>query len=197
MKRQSGFTLIELMISIAIIGIIMAFAVPSLSDFWDKKRLIAGAEAVYSEYQFARSEAISRSADVNVNFSRTNNTTWSYGTSTDSACDSTISVIAAGNGACYLVVDDGDGTVDDGTGTIDLGDLVLRRFDSTGFTGVNLISVSATAVTFNSVRGTANGTTVRMQSDAGKEIQVRVGPIGRVKICSPTGTTKVSGYADC
>lgn len=208
MKRQNGFSLLELMIAITIMGVIMGYAVPSLSDFWDKKRLIAGAEAVYSELQFARSEAIARSANVSVVFKPTNDkAVWTYGTSTDATCDPDTATVG-GTDPCVLVVDDGDGTVDDGSGTIDSDDLILRRFASTDFTGANMNDIGGTvdpitfagdSVTFDFIRGTAATGSVRFESDAGKRLKIVVNALGRVKICSPSGTNKVPGYTstDC
>lgn len=57
-KPHRGFTIVELMITVAVLGILAAFAVPSMTDFYDRKRLVSQTEAISNLLQFARSEAI-------------------------------------------------------------------------------------------------------------------------------------------
>lgn len=53
-----GFTLVELLISLVILGIIVAFAVPSLTSTVNTSHVRGATEALYSDLQWARSEAI-------------------------------------------------------------------------------------------------------------------------------------------
>jgi type IV fimbrial biogenesis protein FimT len=64
--RIRGFTLIELMITVAVLAILVALAVPNLQDALRKRRVAGAVEAVYSQVQFARSEAIKRSQDTSI-----------------------------------------------------------------------------------------------------------------------------------
>ena len=84
-KQQSGFTLVELMIVITIIGILAAIAVPSFSDMIERNRLKEAVESLKSDLMFARTEAIKRSANINVTIVGTSS--WCYGINDDNtAC---------------------------------------------------------------------------------------------------------------
>ena len=65
MKPSSrGFTLIELMVVIAVTAILLAVAAPSFSRFMDSQRLRTVSTAFHSSLVKARSEAIKRNANV-------------------------------------------------------------------------------------------------------------------------------------
>ena len=64
MKKHSGFTLLELMITLAIIGLVMAFAVPSMSTFIKNDRLSSQINNLVGHLAYARSEAVLRSQQV-------------------------------------------------------------------------------------------------------------------------------------
>lgn len=67
MKRtQSGFTILELMLTMAILVLIISMALPSMSTFVQRNRLSAEVRGFVGATALARSEAISRRIDVAV-----------------------------------------------------------------------------------------------------------------------------------
>jgi type IV fimbrial biogenesis protein FimT len=65
MKRApAGFTLLELMVVLAIAGVLMAVAVPAMGDFIRNGRITGAANDVMAALHFARSEAIKRRLPV-------------------------------------------------------------------------------------------------------------------------------------
>jgi type IV fimbrial biogenesis protein FimT len=66
MHSSRGFTLIELMVTIAILAIVLGLAVPSFQDFVSRNRLVAATNNLVSALALARSEAIKRATPVTV-----------------------------------------------------------------------------------------------------------------------------------
>ena len=62
--KTQGFTLVELIIAVAIMAIFAAIAVPNYRDGVINNRLSTAATSLYSGLTLARSEAIKRNADV-------------------------------------------------------------------------------------------------------------------------------------
>ncbi len=60
MIKNSGFTLMELMITIAIIAILAAVSVPSVISWRENAQLGRAARDVYSDFQRAKLEAVKR-----------------------------------------------------------------------------------------------------------------------------------------
>lgn len=66
MTQDRGFTLVELIITVAIIAIVMSYAVPAYSRFVAQNKVQSFAYALASDLNNARSEAIRRGQTVEV-----------------------------------------------------------------------------------------------------------------------------------
>ena len=103
LKTATGFTLFEVLIVIAILSIVAAFAVPMTMSWLPNYRLKSAARGLYSNMQKAKSEAVKRNCSVGITFS-------------------TVTFPAEGGG--YTVfLDDGAGTA--GNATQDAGETTL------------------------------------------------------------------------
>ena len=72
-KKSIGFTLLEVLITMTIIGILTAVAAPSFITFIKRDRLVTNSNQLHSVFKFARSEAIKRDQTVSLN---TSNKQW-------------------------------------------------------------------------------------------------------------------------
>jgi type IV fimbrial biogenesis protein FimT len=66
--RTAGFTLIELMIALVVMGILFAVGLPSVTQWLQNSKIRATAEGGLNGLQLARSEAVSRNTTVQLVF---------------------------------------------------------------------------------------------------------------------------------
>ncbi len=66
MKKHSGFTLIEIMITMGIVGVLLTLGVPSLKSFMQSNQLIATTNEMLTTLHIARSEAIKLNKRVSI-----------------------------------------------------------------------------------------------------------------------------------
>jgi len=183
LRKSFGFTLMELMVAVAIIGILAALAAPSFNKMLDRNRLKGAAEGLFNDLQLARTEAIKRNQDVDVTFSATGpTTTWAYGLRTGSTCDPSVAISDVN--ACQI-------------------DGVLKITRSTDYPGVSLetsaFAAAATPVAlrraeFEPRQGTADVYGTAVLTIRNDELRVIVNILGRVRICTTTG---MPGYQSC
>src|SRR5687767_13501516 len=65
-SRQPGFTLIELMVTLLVLSILVAAAVPSFREFTRNNRVVATQNDLITALNLARSEALRRSRNITV-----------------------------------------------------------------------------------------------------------------------------------
>jgi len=61
-----GFTLVELMVTVAVLAILLGVAAPSLVDLLRQNRITSVANEVLGLVQYGRSEAIKRASEINL-----------------------------------------------------------------------------------------------------------------------------------
>lgn len=179
-RGARGFTLIELMVVVALASVILALAIPSFTGMLARKRMEGAALELGTDLQYARSESVQRNAAVGVVFSSGCYAIYVMG-STDASNCTTL-----------------------GTGATPLKTVQLA---TTSGAAVNLAftpAVSGAFVAFEPVRGMAADLTgvdksgiVDLTSSAGNwQLRAIVTRYGRMKTCSPNST--VSGFSsDC
>lgn len=176
----------------SILAIMMTVAMPSLSTFGDNQKLVGLAEQVFGHLQQARSEAVTRSQAVYVNFAVDGSSSWEYGISSENSLCEVTETDPTETDACVIIVDDGDGADNDA-------DMVLMRFTSTDHDGISMdianFSSGTTQFLFDSVRGTASSGQIELENSSGKQLRINVSRLGRVSICSPDDAIK--NYGAC
>jgi type IV fimbrial biogenesis protein FimT len=163
--RRSGFTLVELLIVIAIIGIIAGLAVPSYQGMIERNRLKQVVESLKSDLQLARARAIKSSENVIVSRKTGNAGTWCYGLARKNPSSKT---------SCDCAQAD--------TSASDYCD--IKIVSGSGFNTINMNSANSNS-TFDFRRGTIGNNGVTF-STANYAARVVFSAVGRVRICSPS-----------
>lgn len=136
--RQQGLTLIELMVTLAVLAIIVGIAVPSFNTMIQNNRSLALGEELASALNYARTEAVKRGARVSL-----------CGSSDGSACD-------GGWTNNWIVVVDTAATDDAAAPVVANTAAVLRFWDAPDNNATVAATQGAAAPTF--VRFTRKGT---------------------------------------
>lgn len=94
-SHARGFTLIEAVITLAVIGILLAAAVPSYANYLARQRLRHVAELLEMDLRRARTLSVNENRNVYVSFQ--SGPQWCWGSSRQSPCD-----CATGQPRCEL-----------------------------------------------------------------------------------------------
>lgn len=167
MLKIRGYTLMELMITIAIIGIIAVTAIPNMIGWFPRYRLSTGARGIHGAVQLAKIRAIKENVTTVLTFN-------------------------AGNGSYTLFVDNGVGTADaDADGIPDgTNDGIQNGTEATILREELPTDVQITAantIVFNNRGFPAGQVDVAIASTASTAGQrtIRVTPAGGISITNP------------
>jgi type IV fimbrial biogenesis protein FimT len=183
---RRGVTLIEVLVSLAIVGVLLAVATPSLSDFMERRRVVATANDIADIFHYARSE-INQTADrltlhLEVDPSEQVSCAAVVTQANVDKCNCHEKPVCNGGGAQLLR----HYQIDNASGVS-----FKASADSWGTNQTNTLKLTnrqtmmdATGVQIN-VKGRRSGAQMRLDVNA----------LGRVRMCSPGGS--IGGYPQC
>jgi type IV fimbrial biogenesis protein FimT len=171
--KQVGFSLIELMVVMAIIAIVAGVAFPSYQDFIQNTRIRTTTESMLAGLQKARTEALRRNANVRFDLDASFDGSWKVG--------------------CVNVVI----TDEDGDGEGDCPAEIEKHKASEASADIDVATDTGSGITFTSMGvrkpdvADINKIDVDMSgmnpSDS-RNLQIQVGAGGSVRMCDPTVT---------
>ena len=183
-RAASGYTLVELVVTLAVLAMLIGWALPAFSDLIDSQRLRAAALHIAADLRHARNEALTRRSTQPVGVSFSPGSDWCYGISQQLPCACTQADWRAPD-ACLLDV---------------ARERRLQRASADLHPSVEILDArfSGGSVTrFDPIRGLAQAGTVRLRSTRGKQVEIRVSLLGRVRICTPDDAPRLAGFASC
>jgi type IV fimbrial biogenesis protein FimT len=182
-RKQGGVTLIELMVAITVLAILIAMAVPSFRDYFEKVRLRGAGDGVIGLSAQARAEAVRLDRDISVALVE----------GADGWCVGGRSATEPAPGDPVMAADPCDCNIDPAE-CVAGGTSML--FDAGAYRGVEVVSGGLEA-TFDRKLGalaSADATQVELQSPSGRfRIRIDLSPLGHARTCVPAGWPFIGG----
>lgn len=188
MKPSSGFTLVEMMISVAILAILLGVAVPGFQSFIQNTKIRTTADNMQAGLNLARAEALRRNARMSF---------WLVS-------DVSASCARSASGTSWVVsFDNPAGTCNSASSDTSVPRIVQTRSGSDGGTGISITATdgnntASSCITFNgfgTVEAACTGggapiarlaITSTNSASTTRTLQVRVTSGGAVRMCDPS-----------
>jgi type IV fimbrial biogenesis protein FimT len=200
-KAASGFTMIELIVTLSIFAFLVALAVPTMKDWIANAKVRTVADALQNGMRMAQSESLRRSRQVV--FALTNSTNpqgdFTGGTLTAAANGGswvivTIPAMVDGSESAAFV---GSGVITSAGSTVAVTGPAAVCFNSVG----RLVTNASTGVTSGNCTNTATGTPPKyqyvVQLTGGRQMYVQLALGGQVHLCDPTQTLSSTNPYGC
>ncbi len=162
--KSSGFTLVELMVTVALLGILASLGVPNFQTWIQNTKIRTAAESIQSGIQKARAEAVKRNVPVRFTLNG-GNSSWTVSCVTASLCTDLAGGIVEARPAS------------DGSSA----DIILATIPATSY-----------SVDFNNLGGTNSAPVPFTQIDvnsnspkADRPLRVTLGVGGNTRLCDP------------
>ena len=186
-RKNSGFTLIELIVVMTVLAIAITLATPTWEQVSQKRKLTNATEQVAALLVVAQSEAQKRNEAVSLTFDRDGSQQWCVAAVlSEEGCDC-METDTSSDQFCTI-----DGTANSIEASVFPSLKMIAAIDTTG----------DSLITFDPVRGILNplgdGLQLTFESSRGYyRLKLTIGPTGLLSICNPVVSKAVSGYPAC
>lgn len=190
--RHSGFTLIELMVALVVLGILTAIAGPSFVEYLERYRIRSAAEDTLALFVQARQGAVE--ADRNVRLLAGGVAPeWCIGAI--QVADPAPGQLVSGTATCDCT----KGATDPAACTVGS---ELLAIDGTARSGVTLTTTPLPDFSYDSKGGTLADLSTTPQIDfvssSGRYgLSVRVSALGQARACTSPGKQEIPGFPPC
>lgn len=177
-SRQAGMTLVEIMVAVAVVGLLFATGITGLANWLKNTQIRGTAEAIQSGIQLARAEAVRRNTMVRFQLT----------SSVDNSC-------ALSTTVSNWVVNMGE-SVDPSGNCLSDTSIIQKRSASEGSTGVVLAADQSTII-FNGLgqKTTTGNINIDVTNPGGGDCAANGGPMtclrvvvtagGQIRTCNP------------
>lgn len=167
-QSQWGLTLIELIFTIAVMGILAAVAIPSYSNYLAKQKVKSAAQSLSQDLRFGREEAVRLGRSVHL--SHQSGPAWCWGLNFNHPCD-----CGSQDPAARCEVSQGRES--------DFKGVTLQRSEPAEFDKTQGRSLTPAVTEF--------------ASSGGHRLRVELNTSGRARVCVPAGGSSVAGIEGC